>query len=255
MKAIERFENSNTLRYGVNENGCIHIPKWIGDLLKSKGSVPKISKFDFHFSSLEFQGVSIFRNKIWSNWAFFKPLVLFLKNRYLKWGCANKSNWNTSYGHLKGWKSNYENDLNHLIISHKGQINSHLGYWYVLGKNKNKMFSNYKQNDKVISIQIDWNQPSNFKTPRNPFKKYDFDVTLGGNFRIYCEHENVDSFQVLTIVNLVNPMVCLCIKLTPSALTTILFWFVHFDVYMSSTWGVWLNCIPKFLHNLVSQCK
>jgi ABC-type Fe3+ transport system permease subunit len=23
---------------------------------------------------------------------------------------------------------------------------------------------------------------------------------------------------------------------------------VHFDVCMSSTWGAWLNCIPKFLH-------
>jgi hypothetical protein len=66
-------------------------------------------------------------------------------------------------------------------------------------------------------------------------KKYDFDVALGGNFRIYCEHENIDSFQVLTMVNLVSPMVCLCIKLTPNALTTILFWFVHFDVCMSST--------------------
>jgi hypothetical protein len=106
-KEIERFEHSNTLRYGVNESGCIHIPKWIGNLLKSKGGVHKISKFDFHFSSLEFQGVSIFWNKIWSNWAFFKPWILFLKNKYLKWG--KKSNWNTSYGHLKG-KSNYEND-------------------------------------------------------------------------------------------------------------------------------------------------
>jgi hypothetical protein len=74
---------------------------------------------------------------------------------------------------------------------------------------------------------------STYQTPRSPSKS-DFDIAFGGNFRVYCEHENVDSFQVLTM-NLVSPMVCLWIKLTPSALTTILFWFVHFDVCMSST--------------------